>query len=86
VTAVRFGTSGRNTLRAPAVFNTNLSLFRTFAINERLKLQARAESYNWSNTPHFLVPNANASAGNFMVITSANTDKRQFRFALKLSF
>ena len=86
VTAVRFGTSGRNTLRAPAIFNTNLSLFRTFPIKERLKLQFRAESYNLSNTPHFAAPNANVSSGNFLVITSANTDQRQFRFALKLNF
>jgi hypothetical protein len=86
VTAVRFGTSGRNTLRAPAIFNTNLSLFRTFPINDRINIQFRAESYNLSNTPHFAAPNANVSAGNFLVITSANTDQRQFRLALKLTF
>jgi Carboxypeptidase regulatory-like domain/TonB dependent receptor len=86
VTAVRFGTSGRNTLRAPAIFNANVSLFRTFPINERVNLQFRAESYNLSNTPHFAPPNANASAGNFLVITSAAADQRQFRFALKLGF
>jgi len=86
VTAVRFGTSGRNVLRAPAIFNTNLSLFRTFPINERLNIQFRTESYNLSNTPHFAVPNANVSSGNFLVITSANTDQRQFRLALKLTF
>jgi hypothetical protein len=86
VTAVRFGTSGRNTLRSPAIFNANVSLFRTFPINERLNLQFRAESYNLSNTPHFAAPNANISAGNFLAITSAAADQRQFRFALKLRF
>jgi hypothetical protein len=86
VTAVRFGTSGRNTLRAPAIFSANVSLFRTFPITERLNLQFRAESYNLSNTPHFAAPNANLSAGNFLVITSAAADQRQFRFALKLHF
>jgi hypothetical protein len=86
VTAVRFGTSGRNTLRAPAIFNANVSLFRTFPIHERITLQFRAESYNLSNTPHFAAPNANISSGNFLVITSANSDQRQFRFGLKLAF
>jgi hypothetical protein len=86
VTAVRFGTSGRNTLRSPAIFSANVSLFRTFPINERLNLQFRAESYNLSNTPHFAAPNANISAGNFLVITSAAADQRQFRFGLKLRF
>jgi hypothetical protein len=86
VTAVRFGTSGRNTLRSPAIFNLNFSVFRTFPINERLNLQFRAESYNLSNTPHFNAPNSNVSAGNFLDITNANTDQRQFRFGLKLMF
>jgi len=86
VTAVRFGTSGRNVLRAPRTFNANVSLFRTFPINERIRLQLRAESDNVSNTPHFLAPNANVSSGNFLDITSANMDQRQFRLGLKLTF
>lgn len=83
---VRFGTSGRNILRAPGVFNTNLSLFRTFPISERFNLQLRAESFNLTNTPHFLAPGANVSSGNFLEITSANQDQRQFRLGLRLSF
>jgi hypothetical protein len=86
VTAVRFGTSGRNILRGPDIINTNLSLFRTFDINERFKLQFKAESYNLSNTPHFASPSSNVSSGNFLVITSAATDQRQFRLGLKLNF
>lgn len=82
----RFGTSGRNILRAPRVFNTNLSLFRTFPVAERVNLQFRAESFNFTNTAHFLAPSANASSGNFLVITSANQDQRQFRLGLRLSF
>lgn len=86
VTAVRFGTSGRNTLRAPPTFNANVSLFRKFPINERFSLQFRAESDNVSNTPHFLAPASNVSSGNFLDITSANMDQRQFRLGLKLMF
>jgi Carboxypeptidase regulatory-like domain/TonB dependent receptor len=86
VTAVRFGTSGRNTLRAPPTFNANVSLFRTFPISDRIHLQFRAESDNVSNTPHFLAPNANVSSGNFLDITSANMDQRQFRLGLRLMF
>ena len=86
VTAVRFGDSGRNILRAPAIFNLNVSIFRSFPISERFNLQFRAESYNLSNTPHFAAPSANVSSGNFMIITSAAQDQRQFRLALKLIF
>jgi hypothetical protein len=86
VREVRFGTAGRNILRAPGMFNTNVSLFRSFPIRERLSLQFRAESYNLTNTAHFLAPSANVSSGNFLVITSANQDQRQFRFGLRLQF
>jgi len=86
VTAVRFGTAGRNILRGAPIINLNASLFRTFAITERLHLQFRAESYNLSNTPHFANPASNVSSGNFLVITSAAQDQRQFRLALKMTF
>jgi hypothetical protein len=86
VTAVRFGNAGRNILRSPRIFNANVSIFRTFPFNERIRLQFRAEAANVSNTPHFLAPNANVSAGNFLAITSAMMDQRQFRLGLKLMF
>jgi len=86
VTTATFGSSGRNILRAPPIYNLNLSVYRTFSLSERFKLQFRAESDNLSNTPHFAAPNANVSSGNFLAITSANTDQRQFRFGLKLNF
>jgi hypothetical protein len=86
VTGVRFGTSGRNTLRSPAIYNANVSLFRTFPVNDRINFQFRAESYNVSNTPHFAAPSANVSSGNFLVITTAAADQRQFRLGLKMTF
>jgi hypothetical protein len=64
----------------------NASVFRTFPITERFHLQFRAESYNLSNTAHFAAPASNVSSGNFLVITSAAQDQRQFRLALKMTF
>jgi hypothetical protein len=83
---VRFGNTGRNILRAPGTFNMNLSLFRVFPIGEHFQLQARAESYNFTNTAHFAAPSSSVSSGNFLVITSANQDQRQFRLGVRLSF
>jgi hypothetical protein len=82
VTAARFGTAGRDTLRSPGMVNLDYGLFRTFTLTERFRLQFKAEAFNLSNTPHFAVPNTNASnmtlnpdgsiksLGNFMAITS----------------
>lgn len=98
ITDVRFGSTGRNILTGPGMVNFDLSVFRQFAITERFKLEFKAESFNFTNTPHFLNPGANASnmalnadgtirsLGNFMSITAAQNDERQIRFGLRLSF
>jgi len=97
VTAVRFGSSGRDILRGPGLFNTDLSLFRSFTLTERFKLQFRAEAFNFSNTPQFGNPGATVSSvtrnadgsikalNGYTEITSASGE-RQLRFALRLSF
>jgi hypothetical protein len=49
----RFGNAGRNNVRGPGFFNTDLSLFRTFDIKERVQMQFRAEALNVFNHPNF---------------------------------
>jgi hypothetical protein len=49
----RFGNAGRNNIFGPGLFNTDLSLFRTVPIKERLKVQFRAEALNVFNHPNF---------------------------------
>jgi hypothetical protein len=61
VTDVRFGTSGRNLLRGPGVFNLDGSLFRNFHFSERWVLQVRAEMFGVTNTPQFGGPGATVS-------------------------
>ncbi len=97
VNDVRFGSSGRNLLRGPGVFNLDGSVFRTFAVTERFKLQFRAECFGVTNTPQFNNPGATVSAASrnadgsiralngYTEITAASGE-RQFRFALHLSF
>jgi hypothetical protein len=61
VTDARFGTAGFDILRGPGNTNLDLSLFRSFTVTERVKLQFRAEAFNLSNTPHFGNPGSNVS-------------------------
>jgi Carboxypeptidase regulatory-like domain/TonB dependent receptor-like, beta-barrel len=93
VSEPRFGNSGFNTLRGPGIVNLDLGLFREFKFTERLKLQFRAESFNFTNTPHFANPDGYVGDGSdFMTITGTQNlaregiDERQFRFGLKFSF
>jgi hypothetical protein len=96
VTTPTFGNSGRNILRGPAVFNVDASIYRTFGVRERLKVQFRAEAMGLTNTPQFANPNSVVSNATFVngqitnlngygIISSA-TGERQIRFALKLLF
>jgi hypothetical protein len=48
-----YGNFGRNVLRGPRLSNTDLSLFKTFSITERLRFTFRAEAFNVWNHPSF---------------------------------
>ena len=81
-----YGDVGRNTLFGPGSVNMDFSLFRTFNLTERLNLQFRTDAANFFNSPHFNNPTGSRSSGNFLIITSAKNDERQFRFGLRLAF
>jgi Carboxypeptidase regulatory-like domain/TonB dependent receptor len=98
VTAVRFGTAGRNSLRGPGLLNIDASAFRDFRIGGGMTLQFRAEVFNLTNRPAFNNPGANASSATraadgtilnlngYTEITSAQATERQARFAIKITF
>jgi hypothetical protein len=92
VTAQRYGTSGRNTLRSPGVWNTDMSIVRNFPIKERAQLQFRTEFYNLPNTSHFFPMGGGVNStsttlgtGSFMQITSAYGE-RNIRFSARVQF
>jgi hypothetical protein len=96
VTAVRFGTSGRDIPRGPGLFNLDCSLARDFNVTERFTFEFRAESYGLTNTSQFANPGATVSVATFTngVVSSYNgydiissaAGNRQVRFGLKLVF
>ena len=90
----RFGTTGRNILRSPGVFNIDGSIFREFPIKEKMNLQLRAEFLNLLNHPHFGGQGENGNSGmastdvtnpNFLRVLSAYGE-RQIRFGLRFAF
>jgi hypothetical protein len=48
-----YGNAGRNILFGPVLRNLDLSLSKSFAITVGKRLQFRAESFNFTNTPAF---------------------------------
>jgi hypothetical protein len=86
--AARFGTSSRNMVRGPGLFNLDASIVREFGIWENLKFQFRAEFFNVTNTPAFANPNSNISGANFGYVTAlaANTGGRSINLAGRITF
>lgn len=85
VTTVSFGNTGRNILRGPGVWNTDMSIVRSFPIKERLHMEFRAEFYNLPNTSHFNPPDNTVGDANFMQITSSYGE-RNIRFAARFQW
>ena len=73
-------------LRAPSSRSLNLSLFKTFPIRERLRLEVRMEATGVTNSPNFDAPGTNMSqTATFGVITSAGGN-RATQAAVRLAF
>jgi hypothetical protein len=79
------GNSSRNIVRGPGYTNDDLSLFKSFVLTERFKLQIRAEAFNLLNTAHFGNPDGNRAALSFGSINSVG-EARVMQFAMKLSY
>jgi hypothetical protein len=58
------GNTGRNSFRGPINQSHDLALFKNFQIKERVKLQFRAEMFNFLNHPNFNNPNTNINDNN----------------------
>jgi hypothetical protein len=85
VTEQRYGTTGRNQFHGPGYWNVNMSVFRTFRLPQRKRLQVRIEGFNVQNLPIWGSPNGSVTSGSFMRITSASGN-RYVRFGARLEF
>jgi hypothetical protein len=90
------GTSGRNLLRGPGLFNLDQNLSRIFTFKEGVTFQIRGEAFNITNTPTFSnpqatccwVPKADGSTNynNFAVITGTASTQRTLQVGGYLRF
>ena len=82
-----WGDAGKDKVYIPGLENTNLSLFKTFALmpNERAKLQIRFESFNTFNHTEWSGVSTSFPSGNFGEVTSTS-DPRVMQFGGKFEF
>lgn len=81
----KFGNSGRNIVRAPGLFNLDLSIMRNFHYKERYSLQLRGESFNIMNHTNFSAPGGTFGGAGFGTI-SASGPARQIQVGMRLAF
>src|SRR5262249_27304750 len=82
-----FGNAGRNIARSDPFYQLDFGLQKNFAlpISEAMRLEFRAEFFNFLNKTNFGAANSDRSSGGFGQIRNA-APARQIQFALKLSF
>ncbi|MEX2263820.1 MAG: TonB-dependent receptor [Bryobacteraceae bacterium] len=97
-----FGDSARRVARGPGSVNFDFSLFKQFNVTERHLVQFRAEAFNLTNTPTFLLPSSNSPAmtcigrapgtacndnnPQFGQLSGSSSTGRQLQFGLKFIF
>lgn len=81
----KIGNSSRNPVVGPGYSAADVMLGKTVMLNERLRLEFRAEAFNVTNTPPLGNPNTSLGNAAFGTITAA-LDPRVFEFVLKLHF
>lgn len=98
ITTARLGSTGRNILRGPGIFKTDMNVSRTFSFSEKMKLQFLGEAFNLTNTPSFSNPGSTFSTqtlntdgtvksyGGYSVITGTTSTARQLQVGARLSF
>lgn len=86
-----FGNAGRNIIRGPGSRNLDFSVFKSFRVTEGSSIQFRAEAFNLTNTPTFILPSARSAAltvgnPNFGKLAGSGSVGRQLQFGLKFLF
>ncbi len=83
-----FGNAGRNIMTGPGFLSTDLSLQRNFGLklNERSRIEFRAEAFNLMNTPQFGNPNATLGNPAFGTIGGTARSNRQMQLGLRFLF
>ena len=90
-----FGTPfgvGRNVMRGPMLQQVNISLYKDFAVREKLKVQVRAEATNAFNHVNYPNPSTAVDVSTFMNYTTTeagvttSSQPRIIRLGVKIVF
>ena len=80
-----YGTFGRNALRGPGQFNTNVTVSKVVPVGESLRLEYRADFFNLLNNAQFNTPSTTITSSLFGQI-SGTASPRIIQMALRVQF
>ena len=82
-----YGNAARNVLIGPGAVNFDPAILRDFRLREQMKLQFRAEFFNFFNTPRFYPPNGSIGSRDAGTISGVRGgSNRQSQLGLKLIY
>lgn len=81
----QWGNAGRNSITGPSQFSLNVSVGRTFRLNDRFNLDFRVDSINMLNHVNYTSWDATVNSAQFGLPTGAN-DMRTVQTTLRLRF
>lgn len=82
----RFGTAGRNILRADGIGNLDFGIIKNTRIGEGVRAQFRADMFNATNTRNFGIPTAAVNSGAFLNQWTTNGGNRRIILGARLVF
>ncbi len=82
----RQGTAGRNSLRGPSLWESDLSLSKNMLLSERFKLELRADAFNVFNHENLANPSSQIDSSGAGQITAIQVPMRQMQFGLHFQF
>jgi hypothetical protein len=85
--AGEFGNTGRNLFIGPHWFEIDSSLLKRIAVNERVKLEVRADATNLTNTPSFGGPTTDITSSTFgRIRNTVSSSSRKLQLGAKIHF
>jgi hypothetical protein len=82
----RQGTAGRNSLRGPMLWESDLSLAKNLLASEKRRLELRADAFNVFNHVNLALPNSTIDVSGAGQITAIQVPMRQMQFGLHFLF
>jgi hypothetical protein len=77
---------GRNSMRGPGFFNTDMGFSKKFKISETSSIQLQGNFFNLFNHTNFALPHFNLNSGNFGQISATANGARVTQLALRYDF